>query len=106
MSEWEDQIGEYAQTLITHVEAGEPAEFLTGLTVAEVQAVAVAVAVALVAQETANDHLFQRNAVLEGSNVALFRERRELRERVSELRSILDARTAASTAKQQRKEAA
>lgn len=109
MSDWEEQIGEYANTVITLTSDGdgvEVAAFLGRLELREVQAVTVAIAVALLQQESVNEHLSERNAVIEGGNIALFRERRVLTDKVAELRSIIDSAAARSTAKRVKKVAA
>ncbi len=93
MSDWESQVGEYAGRVITLTEASDGPElqaFLASLDPMEHNAVTVALAQGLLAQERANDALVDRNQILESGNIALFRERTELSARVTELRGILN----------------
>lgn len=60
--------------------------------------VTVGLAYALYQQEVANETLTDRVTILDAANARLFRERRELHEKVIELRGLLSARASASGA--------
>ena len=95
MSDWENQVGEYAGRVITLTAASngpELQQFLASLNPMEHNAVTVALAQGLLVQERANDALGDRNQILESGNIALFREKNELTAKVAELRGILNQR--------------
>lgn len=82
---------------------GELHEFMNGLTRSELAWVVLALAQGLLVQESENGRLHvqngvlrQQNETLDTANVSLFRERRDLLDRVKELRGILHGRAAVS----------
>lgn len=116
IAEAEIQAGENAAHLLTLIEQGQRSNLATwvdGRTRTELAWMVLALGQGLLEAESERDRLIvshavlrRQNETLDTANEALFHEKRELSERVSQLRSILDARAAASTATKQRREAA
>ena len=111
----EEQAGENAAHLLALIEQGQRSNLATwvdGRTRTELAWMVLALGQGLLEAESERDRLLLQNGVLRSqnetldtANANLFREKGELAGKVSELRSILDARAAASTATKQRREA-
>lgn len=117
LTDIETQAGENSGRVLDLIESGrreELVELIRGFTPEELAWVVLALGSALLRQEASNDALIVQAAVLkrqnetfDTANAQLFREKRILTEKVAELREILHARAAASTAKREkRKDAA
>lgn len=95
LEEWEEEAGENAHRVLTLIEAGrreELTEYIRSLDAGEITLALYSTAVALLAQEAANESMAQsignmveKNRQLEAGNISLFSERRKLRDDIASL---------------------
>lgn len=109
----EEQAGEDAHRVLDLIESGrreELVQFMNGLDRGALSLVVLAIGLALVEQEARNGGLEVRNGILqaqnetlETANIRLFADRRQLMDRVDELREIQRSQAEMLAGKRERK---